>query len=383
MLVTRIFAPEAAAASFRLDALATALGSAVGPVTVLTAVAPPGLRTRFVPARKGVEVRRAPVLRDRSGYVRGYLQYLSFDVPAFFRLLFAGRADVVVVEPPPTTGLSVRVACGLRRIPYVYYAADIWSDATESTGAPALVARMVRWVERRALVGARAVIAVSDGVRDRVLELAPGAEVAVVTNGIDATVFAPDGERIEPAPWAVYAGTASEWQGADVFVRAMPAVLAQFPDARIAFIGQGSAWEALRALAERLAPHAVEFHDTLPPEIAARYLRSSRAGLVSLVPGQGYDFAIPTKIFATAAAGTPVIFAGVGPSRDVIARGGLGVAVDHDADAVAAAMIELFRAADDGGREMRAAWVAANASSASRARDAAEVVRRAAKGGRS
>ncbi|MDO5500237.1 MAG: hypothetical protein Q4F67_11230 [Propionibacteriaceae bacterium] len=37
----------------------------------------------------------------------------------------------MIVEPPPTTGLVVRVACALRRTPYVYYAADLWSVAAE------------------------------------------------------------------------------------------------------------------------------------------------------------------------------------------------------------------------------------------------------------
>ena len=39
----------------------------------------------------GIRVRRAPVLRDKQQYVRGYLSYLSFDVPLFV-VVFAGFA---------------------------------------------------------------------------------------------------------------------------------------------------------------------------------------------------------------------------------------------------------------------------------------------------
>ncbi|KQX06385.1 MULTISPECIES: glycosyltransferase family 4 protein [unclassified Leifsonia] len=382
-LVSRIFSPEAAAASFRLRALTQALVAGGDRVDVLTSAVPPFLRSDSEPEVPGVRVRRAPVLRDRHGYVRGYLQYLSFDVPAFFRVLFGARCDVVVVEPPPTTGLLVRLACAIRRLPYVYYAADIWSDATAATDAPGVVVQGVRWIEARALRGARRVIAVSDGVRARVLMLAPNADVVVVPNGIDTEIFTPDGDVDVDAPWGIYAGTTSEWQGADIFIRAMPAVLAVHPNATIAFLGQGSAWAALEALAAVVAPGAVKFRGSVPPAQAARWLRSARAGLVSLMPGQGYDFALPTKIFASSATGTPVVFAGPGPSRHVIASGRLGVAVDYDAESVANALIDAFGQAEDTReRGRRAQWVAKNASSAARASEAAGVVRSAAALGR-
>ncbi|SFR95687.1 Glycosyltransferase involved in cell wall bisynthesis [Microbacterium sp. cf046] len=373
LLVTRIFSPEAAAASFRLSALVGELARRAIPVTVLTSTPPARLKVPAAPA--GVTVRRARVLRDRTGYLRGYLPYASFDIPAFFRVLFARRSDVVVVEPPPTTGFAVRLASALRRTPYVYYAADIWSDAASSTGAPGIVIAFVRWVERRALRGARAVIAVSAGVADRVLALAPHAQVEVVPNGVDTDVFTAQGPIVEDAAWGVYAGTASEWQGADVFIRAMPSVRRALPDATIAFIGQGSAWAELRALADQVAPGAVRFIDAVPAADAASHLRSARAGLVSLRPGQGYDFAVPTKIFAAAATGTPVLFAGPGPANAVIADAGLGVAVAFDEDAVAHAMVDLFGApasADD--RARRAERVATEFSSEARAADAADAV---------
>lgn len=377
-VVTRIYGPEPAAASFRLGALVDALARRGDAVDVFTVAPPAGLRSASDTTAQGVRLRRAPVLRDRSGYVRGYLQYLSFDVPAFFRVLFARRADVVVVEPPPTTGFFMRIACALRRTPYVYYAADVWSDATESTNAPAPVVAAVRWFERRALRGAAGVIAVTDGVAAKVRQLAPRADVTVVPNGIDTGVFTPDGRRRDDAAWGVYAGTTSEWQGADVFIRAMPRVLDVLPDATIAFVGQGSAWAALKSLADEVAPHAVRFVDSVPPPEAASWLRSARAGLVSLKPGQGYDFALPTKVLAAAASGTPVIFAGVGTGAEYVAAERIGSAVAYDADEVAAAMLAAFAfEPDEAERHRLGTWAQERASSEARAASAADVVHRA------
>lgn len=314
-------------------------------------------------------------MRDSAGQVRGYVPYLSFDVPLFFRIVFGRRADRIVSEPPPTTGFVVRVAAALRRTPYVYYAADIWSDAAESTGAPGFVVRFVRYLERHALRGASRVIAVTDGVAERARELAGHERVEVVRNGVDTDVFSPAGRVVEGPPTAVYAGTTSEWQGADVFVRAMPRVRESVPDARLVFVGQGSAWSELRRLADELAPGAVEFRDPVPPREAATLLRSAHVGLVSLRPGIGYDFAVPTKLFASAACGTPVLFSGTGASVEVIEAGCIGVAVPHEVDAVAEALtVALAAAPVDTSRSAVAEWVRLHASISATGSQAAQVV---------
>src|SRR5690554_6895004 len=217
VVATRIFSPEPAAASLRLSALVDELVARGHRVTVLTTTAPE--QDRYQPP-PGVEVKRWPVLRDGDGYVRGYLQYLSFDVPLALRLLGVRGADVVVVEPPPTTGLVAAVVMWLRRTPFVYYAADVWSDAVVSAGMSGLVAKVLRALERRVLRAAQAVLATSAGVVKRVRAL--DAQATEVGNGVDTTVFTPDGPAADhPRPYLVYTGTASEVHGADVFTRAM------------------------------------------------------------------------------------------------------------------------------------------------------------------
>ena len=120
VIVSRIFAPEASAAALVLGSWATAFRDAGADVTVVTVKPPHGLK---ITDPDGVRVRRAPVIRDRQHYVRGYLSYLSFDLPLLFRLLVARRPDLYVVEPPPTTIAVVRIVAWIRRTPYVVRAA--------------------------------------------------------------------------------------------------------------------------------------------------------------------------------------------------------------------------------------------------------------------
>lgn len=346
-VASRIYVPEPAAASFRLAALVSALLGRGADVDVLTVRPAPQHggqdgAPRTDDAESAARIRRWPVLRDATGTVRGYVPYMSFDVPLALRLLVCRRPDVVVVEPPPTTAFVVRVVCTLRRIPYISYAPDVWSDAARGTPAPSVLVDAVAAVEAWALRGARRVLAVSEQIAGRVEAMGVDrSDLVVVNNGADTRTFTPDGPRADEGRYFVYAGTTSEWQGADVFVAALRTVLEVAPDVRIVFLGQGSAWDDLQQQAKGLPDGAVVFMDAVAPDEAAVWIRGALSSLVSLRPGLGYDFAFPTKVFAAAASGVPVVFAGVGPARDVVAGADLGHAVDYVEADVAAAMTVL------------------------------------------
>lgn len=368
VLATRLFAPEVAAAAFRLKALADGLVAAGHRVTVLTTEPPRSAAAQEFP---DYAVRRRPVLRDAGGNVRGYVQYASFDVPLVARLLIRS-ADVVIVEPPPTTGVVAALVCLLKRTPYYYYAADIWSDALAAIDAPKAVTGLMRVLERFALRRARGVIAVSDGVAERVRELGvPRDRVEVVTNGVDTDVFQPVSTvAASESPYFVYTGTMSEWQGADVFVRAMPLVLEKHPEARLKFFGQGAAESQLRELAAELSPDKVDFGGVVPPPETAGWISGAAGALVSIVPGQGYDFAKPTKIYAAAACGTPVLFAGVGAASAMVRENSLGAVAEFTPESVAEQMIALIEGNDCDGERL-VDWARQNASLATTGRVAA------------
>ena len=387
-LATRTFTPEPTAAALRLGALARALAVGGDRVRVLTSRLAPSVardarQSAGSDADPGegaglVEVRRAPVLRDRTGAVRGYVSYMSFDLPLLVRLLTGPRPDVVVSEPPPTTGAAVRIACAARRVPYVYYCADIVSDAAALAGVPSIVVRTVAGLESFALRGARRVIAVSDGVARRARDLG-ARDVAVVPNGVrvpDAVATGtPEGFPTCDGPVFVYAGTVAQWLAPEVFVDAFERARARLGDARLMFVGQGSGWDALAERSRGVA--GVEMIPAVSADEADRWMARATATLASLRPG-GYDYAYPTKILASLAQGTPVIYAGPGQAARDIAEGELGVACNLDADEVAEAMVGLASGtAAWVGAEGARAWVSMHRSVEASSRAAAAVVRSA------
>ena len=363
-VVSRIYRPEPAAASIFLGAVVDSLLSRGAAVDVYTAEPPGG--SPALPA--GAEtVRSRPVLRDKTGYVRGYAGYMSFDIPLFFRLLFGPKPDAVLVEPPPTTGAAVRAVCALRRVPYVYDAADIWSDAAQLEPVPGLVVRALRAVEAFALRGATHTVTVSNGVVERVRGLGVKRPVTVTGFGADSTQF-PYAEA-EPERLFVYAGSYSPYHGAVLLVDGFAKFLSERPGYTLRFIGNGADRPAVEARAEALGvTSSVECLSPVPPEQLLPHLAASVASLASIRPGTVYEYSYASKAYSSLMAGCPVLFAGSGPTIDLI-EGGIrdgvhaGRACAYDADEMARAMRELAdeRATTAERREL-AIWAAANHS---------------------
>lgn len=370
VIATRIFGPEISAASGILRTWAEEFRDRGHDVTIVTAKPPRGLTIADPP---GITVRRAPVKRDKQQYVRGYLSYMSFDIPLAFRLLFSRRTDLYIVEPPPTTVAVVRVIAALRRTPYVVRAADYWTEAAELVTDSRLILGTLRRVEVWGLQGARRLFAAHQPLINRFRALGITTPAVPIGFGADTKDFRYSGEGPPDRPLFVYAGTYSEWHGPDIFVRAMPSVLEKFPDARLVYYGNGEERDSLEALAASLGiDDAVELNPPIPPAQLSDVLSSATASVASLAPVPANEYALATKVYSSLAAGCPVIFTGIGPTIDFLNESEhprAGVAVGYDVDAVAAQMIDAAaRPLPSEARAELAAWSATRFSLATIAR---------------
>lgn len=339
-IASRIFAPEISAASGILRTWAEEFRDRGFEVTVLTATPPRGAVIDDPP---GIDIRRARVKRDRQQYVRGYLSYLSFDIPLAFRLLFSRKADLYIVEPPPTTVAVVRVIAALRRTPYVVRAADYWTEAAELVTSSRLVLGLLRRNEAWGLRGAKVLFAAHQPLIDRLRSLGITTPAVPIGFGADTKDFRYEGQPPADPPVFVYAGTHSEWHGAGIFVEAMPEVLRAHPGARLEYYGNGEEREAMVARAHELGIHdSVEFHAPIPPAALSPILAGATASVASLTPAPANEYALATKVYASLASGCPVVFAGVGPTVAFLNDADhplAGVAVAYDVAAASAAMI--------------------------------------------
>ncbi len=178
------------------------------------------------------------------------------------------------------------------------------------------------------------VIAVSDYVRQHLRGLGYDGPVEVIRNGLPL-------ERLQmrPAPpptdegvRLLYVGRLVPFKGADVLIRAMPAILAAHPDIRLDVVGDGPERASIEAIASDLRlGGAVSFHGARDH---ASVLDALRAAHALVVPGR----TMPTgqaetssMVFKEALAlGVPVVATASGalpetcppPFRDELARPG-------------------------------------------------------------
>jgi glycosyltransferase involved in cell wall biosynthesis len=195
-------------------------------------------------------------------------------------------------------------------------------------------ARLARTAE--ALRSADAVIAVSNGLRERVIELgAPPARTHLVHNGIDSSIFHP-GPRAESRrllcveegdPLVLFVGNLVHVKGLDILIDALARLRAADVRFRCVCVGQGAMSRDLHARVARhsLTPH-VQF---LPPCRQEQLALWYRAADLLVLPSRSEG--TPNVLLEAAACGTPFIAANVGGVPDLCDPAALVPAEDPEA----------------------------------------------------
>jgi glycosyltransferase involved in cell wall biosynthesis len=194
-------------------------------------------------------------------------------------------------------------------------------------------------------------VAISDSTREDLAQRGiPRERVAVVHCGLDHEHYRPDpavGKSERPTVLTI--GRVRRYKGVDWVMRAMPAVIARVPSARLVVVGDGPHLPALRRAARRLGlEHAVEFAGFLPLAEKVRWLRQAWV-LVQPSPKEGWGL----TVVEAGACGTAVVAADSPGLRDSVRRDETGLLVPWGDDARLAEA--LARVLEDGALRARLA----------------------------
>lgn len=361
LLLTDNFIPETNSPATRAYEHAKAWRRAGVDVTVITSVPNFPIGRPLPPYRNrpyqretidGISVIRVwTFLAPNRGILLRSIDFLSFSVSALLAGLFQ-QADVIVATSPQLlTGMAAWWLAVLKRRPWVLEVRDLWPDSIVSVGAMDrnLFIRALAVLERNLYNHANRIIAVSDGVRERLLAKAvPPQKIGVVWNGVDLSRAAP---RTPSAPLIEslnfrgsfvvgYVGTHGMAQALEVVLDA--ARILHGNNVRFLFVGEGARREALLSYAAELKLENARFVGLVPLETAAEHIAICDAILIPLKRTDQIEITIPAKIFEAAAMEKPMIVAAEGASADLILRYGAGLVVPpEDPSSLAAAITQL------------------------------------------
>lgn len=254
------------------------------------------LRTLFVP---------------RLGHGTWGPLYIASIAPYLAR--YRGAVDVVLSSWAYPDGFAGVLAAKLLGVPAVVKLHG--SDINVNAKLPG-PRRQLAW----ALPRAARVVAVSNPLADEVAALGVDrARIALVRNGVDASLFAP-GDRAAAraalglpaaAPTVVYVGNLKAAKGVLDLIAAWPAVAAARPDARLVIVGGGDEKAAVAAAAAG-DPRIVAAGPRPLAEIPTYYAAADLLTLPSWAEGT------PNVVLEALASGRRVVASAVGGIPDLI-----------------------------------------------------------------
>jgi colanic acid biosynthesis glycosyl transferase WcaI len=241
-------------------------------------------------------------------------------------LLLAGRTDVILAPSPPlTVGVSAWIVGRLRGAPFVYNVQEIYPDIAIDLGAlkNRRLIRVLRGIERFVYRRARTITAISQRMRERLLDkgVAPD-KVVIIPNFVDV-------ENLTPRPKdnafsrehgvvdrfvVSYAGNIGPAQGLECFVDAA-GLLRDLPDVRLMLIGDGSLVVPLRARAEALGLTNIVVVPYQPFSRVPDIYGATDVCVVAQAAATASD-AIPSKVYRIMACERPIV-AATEPASDL------------------------------------------------------------------
>jgi glycogen(starch) synthase len=275
----------------------------------------------------------------------------------------AFKPDILHAHSPVIDALAALIVARKRKLPLVYEIRAFWEDAAVGNGtgtATSLRYRATRALETWAVRRADAVAVICEGLRGDLIARGIAADKIMVSpNGVDLDLFGSAPPRddalgaelgLDGAEVVGFIGSFYDYEGLDDLIAAMPALVAQRPEARLLMVGGGP----MEAAEASPVADAIRFVGRVPHQEVERYY-----GLVDILayPRKRMrltDLVTPLKPLEAMAQGRLVAASDVGGHRELIRDGDTGTLFPpDDPQAIATALAAMF--ADRSGWDERRA----------------------------
>ena len=242
-------------------------------------------------------------------------------------------------------------------IPVVYEVRAFWEDAAVDHGTTtegSLRYRLTRRLETHALRQVAHVFTICEGLRNDIAGRGIAAsKLTVIPNAVDIDNFEPGGTPdaalkaqlgLDGAVVLGFIGSFYAYEGLDLLLTALPALLQQRPDARVLLVGGGPQEAALRAQAQQLGvADKVVFTGRVPHAQVQRYYDLVDVLCYPRHSMRLTELVTPLKPLEAMAQGRLLVASDVGGHKELIRHGETGLLFQAgSAQALVAVVLELL-----------------------------------------
>lgn len=362
-ILTQYFPPETGAPQNRLHSLAKFLKKEGQEVVVVTAL-PNYPKNKIFDGYKGrlsvrEEIDSIPVHRtwifvsSSRGVVSRLMNYFSFVVTSFFKLLFLRKADYLLCESPPLfLGMTAVVISKIKGSKLIFNVSDLWPESAEKLNIISdglmlrLAYKLEAWIYRNSFL----ISGQTQGIVASIKGRFPDKKVIWFPNGVDLDFF---GGPFETIDWRkdlgfssddfvlLYAGIIGHAQGLEVILKA--AAILQNRPAKIVMVGDGPVKESLMQWASEKGMKNVTFIGNLPKAKIPSLIQTCDAYIVPLKKLDLFKGAIPSKLFEPLSMGKPILLGVDGEARKLfIDEGQSGLYFEPENEQELARQVEVL-----------------------------------------
>ncbi len=298
-------------------------------------------------------VDKVPVLRERA-----QMQALEKRL-----IEVAGqiRPDVIHAHSPVLNAFPALNVGRRLGIPVVYEIRAFWEDAAVDHGTTtegSLRYRATRAMETRAVQQVDAVTTICEGLRrDLVARGVPEGKITVIPNAVDIDNFAyrvPGDDTLRAELGLTgkrvlgFLGSFYAYEGLDLLLRALPAILREAPDVAVLLTGGGPQDDNLKRLAAELGLQAhVKFTGRVPHAQVQRYYSLVDVLVYPRHSMRLTDLVTPLKPLEAMAQGLLLVASDVGGHKELIRDGETGMLFRAgDADDLARSVLRMLAMAE-------------------------------------
>ena len=267
------------------------------------------------------------------------------------------RPDVLHAHSPALNAIAALRVGRRLGIPVVYEIRAFWEDAAVDHGTSrewGLRYRLTRAMETYALKRVDAATTICEGLRAEIVGRGiPAGKVTVIPNAVNVSDFSVGGERdaalatelgLDGKQVLGFIGSFYAYEGLDVLLAALPAMLAANPAIRVLLVGGGPQNSALKAQASALGvADKVLFTGRVPHEQVQRYYNLVDVLVYPRLKMRLTDLVTPLKPLEAMAQGRLLAASDVGGHRELIDDGKTGVLfAANDPQALAGKVLKLL-----------------------------------------